>query len=364
MAIDERELRRRLDGELGAVEPQIAPVAAVLRQGRRIKLQRRVRAAGALAVVLAAAVAVPALLHGHGRPAPPVVRHRHPKVTVTRLTGHVPHGVIAAGNAAGRRWQMTFDKKPGRLCVLISHTAPDCSSGPGASDVSGFATLGGPSAADWPSVVGAVRHDVTKVSIELSDGAVVDLHPFAAAGSRWVGIVTPRSVRMVRAIAYAGHRELGYSVAFQGPSSASPSFSTWLRPGQRGPARLTRRIGSGVADGSAWSATGYAGPWGYCVVLAAPGIASSACGSGGNQDLGVGAGQEVPRWLVKSVRRSVAYVELTMSDRSQVRVPAVEFGGARLYAVAIVAHPKIVRWAAYDVAGRKLFGGQGPPRMQ
>jgi hypothetical protein len=202
------------------------------------------------------------------------------------------------------------------------------------------------------------------ISIRLSDGVVLDLHPFGWSGFRWIGLVVPHELRVTEAVAFAGRRELGYAIPFT--ETGSPTFGLWLRAGQTGPARVTRLIGSGAVAGKAWSVTGYAGPWGYCVALQSPDGAGSSCGprahpTGYGPELEVGAAPEVPRWVIGTARPSVAYQKLVMSDQRTIRVAVVRFAGVKYYALAITAGPQIVRWGAFDAAGHRVDGGQGPP---
>jgi hypothetical protein len=142
----------------------------------------------------------------------------------------------------------------------------------------------------------------------------------------------------------------------------------WLRPGQPVPPRQQAMVGSGFAGGRSWSATAYAGPWGMCLVFesaaTAPGplcqpLAGLRPGAGAVDRLGVYP--HTPRWFVAAERPAVTQVRLRMSSGTTVRVPVVDVAGRRLWAFAVTAHPRIVRWAAYDAAGHRLYGGPGPP---
>jgi hypothetical protein len=368
MAIDdERDLRQRLGSTLDTVIPSPAPVAAVLRKGRQVRARRRAAVAAVLAAVALAAVAIPGLLSPPRHQAP-VTPHRTPKVTVTRLSGRVAHGLIAQGTIGRKSWQITFRKAiDNTLCVFITGSPPDCGSGQGnAQTVRGIAamnSMGSPPR--WDSVYGPVRRDVTRISVKLSDGTVLNLRPFSSSGLRWIGLVVPGQLRIAEAVAYSGQRELGYTIPFI-DQRGSATFVRWLRPGQTGPARVAVLIGSGVAAGRPWSVIGYAGPWGYCDELRLLSSSDTSCssvnGAGGHEsgvDTTFGSGLTQPRWDIGNTPQPVAYLLLKMSDGSTVRVPVVDFAGVRAFALAITRGQRMVRWGAYDSSGHEVVGGQG-----
>jgi hypothetical protein len=207
------------------------------------------------------------------------------------------------------------------------------------------------------------------IVMQMSGGREVSLRPVDAAGKRWVGLVLrPGGPDVARVIAYSGRTELGYSAPFYGGDLRPGTyFVTWLRPGQRGPARAARYIATGGSGGRAWDALVLAGPWGYCVSLDAP-VASgsrqdclppSALRSGVGEILRIGAPATIPRWIIGTVRPSVAYLRLTLADHATLRVPATLVSGQKFYAIDIGA--RIIRWGAYNAGGRELYGGNGPP---
>ena len=94
---DEHDLQDRLDQAFQAVTPRPAPLDQAVRQGRLIRLRRRLAATAGLAVV-AAGVAVPVLLHQQAAQ-PALIGPRHPTVTVSPAGPHAPAGLIASGTA-------------------------------------------------------------------------------------------------------------------------------------------------------------------------------------------------------------------------------------------------------------------------
>ena len=272
--------------------------------------------AGAAAVVAIGALAVPSLLHrsaaarprGAGRPAY--------TVTVQAPGPHSAPGLIASGTIDGRRWQLTA-AKPGT-------GAP----GPGEQifTTSGLGVRGaraGPQ--PWPALVvngadsvpfsgglvigpvqvmyGAVPADVTYVAVRLGNGAVLTLHPAAVYGVRAVAFAVPVGARIVDAAAYSQQGEIAAAIPFN-DSNGRAYFGLWLTPGQHGLARASGRIGSGTANGTAWSVTAYLGPWGICLTASSGGIGGAGCATATGPATGVlftTAG--FARWPAGSPRR-------------------------------------------------------------
>jgi hypothetical protein len=111
-ATEDRELRRALHSTLQSVQPSPAPVEAIIRRGRHIRLRRARAAVAALGV--AAVVAVTAMaLHGSPQPASPTSSASVPGGRV------VPGGVFARGTADGHSWQLSVQDiaDPGYTCV-------------------------------------------------------------------------------------------------------------------------------------------------------------------------------------------------------------------------------------------------------
>src|SRR5438067_2034109 len=110
----EVELRRRVRELLQAVEPPMAPVDAIIRRGRGIRLRRAATAAGGLGVV--AIIAAATLLPSPATPAP-----QQPPLPVTVPASGIagPDGVFASGIADGRPWRLAVQDiaGPGYRCV-------------------------------------------------------------------------------------------------------------------------------------------------------------------------------------------------------------------------------------------------------
>jgi hypothetical protein len=110
-ATEDRKLRQALHGTLQSVPSSPAPLEAILRRGKAIRLRRAGATAGSLA--LAGIVAVAALVV-HGGRAPGT-----PATAPVSARAAAPGGVFAAGIADGRPWRLAVQDiaDPGYSCL-------------------------------------------------------------------------------------------------------------------------------------------------------------------------------------------------------------------------------------------------------
>jgi hypothetical protein len=358
---DERNLRESLTGLLEGITPRPAPVAGAVHQGMRIRTRRWISAAVVIAVIAAGAAITPALLRSQSPPPTAPSGHRVPRFKVSMLPVGTParHGVIAAGISDGRHWQavLSGSGKSEAFAVKGSVASPYSSvtvGGPGAPDFSMMSV--GDSGAFGIVEFGTVSPPITAMALRLPRGVVLTLKPVSYHGARWVAVVIPADVPILRAVTYSGGRELDYSVPFQGRVLAS-----WLRPGQAGPARLSKILGSGVVDGIKWQLKAEIGPWGYCFVY--PGGSTCAGPPGpaaptsrnpvvplGGADLGsYGNG---PWCAAAAVAADVRRVRLVYSDGSSASFATVAVGRERAFAYAIPKGMSVLRSYEYGPDGQ------------
>jgi hypothetical protein len=289
----------------------------------------------------------------------PVRPPKPPKLIVARLGLKASGGVIARGTVGGKLWRIRLTLASQRSCDPKPGWAFDC------LETVGYAVRRWRSerptdpASIWtfsPALFGPVQADVTRVSMRLSDGAVVELHPVAAFGHRWIGIALPAALTPVEAIAYAGSKELGHSVPYVGPSpGATPeiAFLSWLSPGVTGPARRTQ-----IVRGGGQSLVLHSGPWGNFLVGQSEdwdfplGYRVSGALAGGG-----GLPQTVPVAFPSPAR----YLRLVFANGTTRRVQLILGAGLGFALVRIPARPAVLRWDAYSPIGQRLAGGQGPP---
>lgn len=355
---EERELRERLGGLLDKVEPRPAPVLRAMHQGRGIRMRRWVSAAAGIAVLAVGAVALPIALRGQGTPSP--AGPLHYSVTVNPPGKHAPHGLISSGTQDGHRWRVVLSGRGQKMSVRSSSGAEGASGAlPSDSTPVNFQEWGDDSPGGSNSILGAVRKDVTRVAIIMPGGKVLTLTPVRYDGQRYVGVVIPSRVPIVRAVAYHGGQELAYSIPYQGVG-----LDNWWLPGQVGPSRLTKVISSGVTEGHVWRYTADIGPWGYCFNLS---DGSGDClsglhpqtlqpGSGTVQQMACGplavAGADGPWTGMASAGSDVQTVVLTLSDGTSEHISTANVGGARLFGYGVGKGLKIVATKEFSASGQ------------
>jgi hypothetical protein len=354
-------LRGQLTAVLDDITPSPAPAGAIKRRGKAIRSRRRVGVAVGLGVAVVAAALVPSLMRLSAAPTPTGPRPIHPKVTVGFVGRGAPHGLIAEGAINGKKWRITLSWYAKQLCVGTSGEVPQAGCGPLSSYAATWpATIDASGGGSTNALFGIVATQVSRVSVELSDGVVLDLQPVRFSRYRWIGVELPTKLAVVNAVAYSRSRELAYAIPFTAKQGAMPSFAAWLRPGELPPRAFVRVIGAGVVNGQRWSVSVHVGPWGQCAVVAIPGDSGSGgCWSATTRQPGLIIGSS--GWDMGATRPRVSYLVLSMTDGSTRRVPVVRVGDERLYAIVTLRGPRIARWAAYDASGHRLYGGRGAP---
>lgn len=363
---DERDLYERLERAVGTITPREAPVDRAMRRGRGMRLRRRAAvAAGLAAVVAAGVVAVPSLRHTvTERPA-----EARYTATVRPPGPHSPPGLIASGTVNGQRWQATVGKPgtggagPGQQFARVSGPAfgPDglISSGPAlAPDSTEPVSFNAMSSAPSQAQFGAVRADVSYITVRLGNGILLTLHPVRVWGVREVAFAVPMGATITEATAYSRHGVIATAIPFNYPGGMA-TFSAWLRPGQHGLSRVTGLIGAGRVSGRAWSVAAYLGPWGICLEGGPPGTNAGGCVST-TSPLGTSlmfreAG--TPGVAGGTAAAAVARVVANPAGGAPVQVRPVTVGPQKFFSFPLPDGTKAVRWKAYDSSGNVVASG-------
>ena len=317
-------------------------------------------------------------LHQHhavtGKPGRPSTHWK--KETIVRLGPVAKRGLVAEGIETGDNRTATW-----KIRVLPRHnmvTGQLTGSGvwyignlkksvnPGAIGTFYNAATNG-----WPGVYGVVSNDVTRVAVTVGKHQTLNLYPVAAAGRRWVALLTPPgSARPTTFTAYSGKTELAHGIN----SAVGPV--TWLLPGQHGLAKQARSLGGGKISARSgqeltWSLEAQAGPWGYDLMLNSQlghnvfiGIYSMSpdtAKSAGVKQIANAGSPRLARWVLGTAKPSVAYLKFDLAGRKALRASAVLLEGQRFFGLPLAHGPKVTSWAAYDKAGHKLYGGTGLP---
>src|SRR5450755_1142419 len=350
---NEREIRDRLGGALDTVTPATPPVSAVIRQGGNIRARRRIGVAAGLAVVIGLGVALPGIIR---QVSPPPAAPTHERVTVSPPGQGAPPGLIATGIINGRRWQARLQESGGSPVVTVSGTPPTQLLAGADGDPANLSSVGGPSTT---TLVGTVRRDITELAVQLPGGPVLDLHPVAWHGQRWVAVMFPRRLGIDGIAAYARHGEVAYAVPFDRYEPVG-----WLKPGAQGPARATVKFGSGVAGGQAWSAIAAVGPWGRCFEggpgrICVPGLSSLLSKGQLTSQMECGPFTGGTTFFTGAAAPTVRSLRLRMSDGSSIRVRPVTVGRSKNFAFTVSQGVRFTRWTAYDASGQQLGTGTG-----
>ncbi len=163
----------------------------------------------------------------------------------------------------------------------------------------------------------------------------------------------PMRATITEVAAYSRHGEIAFAVPFNRPGGMAWIIS-WLQPGQVTASGVSGLIGSGTASGQAWSATVYLGPWGTCIGLdggTAPGggCFPSVPAAAGVITLDQGCTPVIAGGLAPA---AAARVVVTQPDGTKIQVRLVTVGGRKVFAFAVRAGAKPIRWVAYDSAGK------------
>jgi hypothetical protein len=360
---DQRDLYERLDRAAEGITPRPAPVDGAMRRGRAIRWRRRsVAMAGVAAVVAAGVIAVPSLRHAVTEN-PATARYT---VTVRPPGPDSPAGLIASGTVNGQRWRVAVGRPgaggagPGQQFALVSGPAfgpdPLSSSGPALAPdsmepVSFTAISSGLSQAQF----GAVRADVSYLTVRLGNGTLLTLHPARVWGVREVAFAAPVGAEITEATAYSRHGVIATAIPFNYPGEMA-TFSAWLRPGQHGLSLASGRIASGTVSSHAWSVTAYLGPWGICVNSSPNGGYCTTTASGlGTRLLFRAAGTPGVAGGIASAQ--VTRIVADPPGGTAVQVRPVTVGSYKFFAFPLADGQKAVRWKAYDSAGNVVASG-------
>ena len=325
--------------------------------GRKIRYRRRAGVlAGAIAVVIAAAVGVPALTRQEALPQPTTT---HVRVTVNPPGPHSPADLIASGLIGTKPWNATVKSPNSKDCVFGGNDMSlyACSADPGLQPTAAvpisFEGEGGGDGADSVNIsFGRVWKDVVSARVELSDGTTLTLHPAEVDGSRFVAFADPASVPVDSVTAYSRSGAIATAIPLQLPGGL-PTFEAWLRPGQTPPARLTGTFGSGTVGGKPWRATAYLGPWGTCLVV---GLGSDCFDTAQRPATGWVGGSD--GWAIGTAANSVSYLVFTLKDGSTVRAAATAVGSQKFWGLPLTwAQQADAHWTAYDDAGKAVASG-------
>lgn len=372
MTETETQLRGRLNPELDGFAPGPPPLAAIVADGRRIRMRKRITVAAGVAVAAAVAIVagltLPSIVAGPPA-APSLTTHYH--VTANPPGPQSSPGQVASGKVNGRPWSVRATVSGhGYLFTGVSTYVSRGANG----NLPGRYRAGDPveeflgSGAGPAIQVDAVRADVTRVEVMLTNGQTLSLRPVAAVGpsnASLVAFAMPDYRDVVSIEAFNGRGEISYTIPWTGHTW----FMTgrWLKPGQPAlPRAQTVEIGSGTAFGHRWRQLVSVGPWGWCGQENVNDLSGGGCTTVLSplrpgqyfRDVGFAGGLLIGKSGMIScaqVADSVAVIELTTRSGQHSWTRPHRVGGRSFVSFAsasglqaATAPLTVVRWTAYD----------------
>jgi hypothetical protein len=344
------DLHEDLSAALAAVEPGAAPVEAAMLTGKKIRNRRRAGLlAGAVAVVAAAVVGIPAFTHQEALPQPATP---HLRVTVNPPGPDSPAGLIASGLIGTAPWTLVVKSPKTDNCMITGDglAVYACNGDPGPPTAAQPITFESEGANNGPDPdyvsFGEVWKDVVSARVELSDGTTLTLHPVEVDGLRYVAFANPAPVPVDSVTAYSPSGAIATAIPYNSPTGM-PNFAAWLRPGQPRPREFSGTFGSGV------TATAYVGPWGTCLEVSNTGDCVPSIGA-----LGTAMMVESTTAVYGSAAERASYLTITRKDGRTVRAAAIAVGPQKFWAAPLPWSQRVgARWTAYDDAGNAVGSG-------
>lgn len=374
MTIDERELREQLSTALDGFTPGPVRYAALVREGRKVAVRKRLSVVAGLAVLAVAAAITPTII-GQVRPSGPSSPASY-HVTVNPPRPGSPKGLIASGRVNGIRWQVTEQVLPTGQGINFYYSEPPYprQSGQAGGDLAGVDVASFVNGTDSPGYIGvaAVAPDVAYLTAVLRNGQRLTLVPQPTGGPhapRVVALAVPASSDVAELIAFSAKAELAR--AFPYTASGTLQLGLWLRPGQPVPHRpATYLIGHGSAGGQAWAVRLYQGPWGTCFGITSPAVRPECLGATLSQQAGgeaageyllVLAGPSASTELEIGVAEPQArQILITLPGDRTINAALVSRDGYRffVFAASFTVRLQWVRWVAFGATHQRLGSGQ------
>ena len=357
---EEAALRRQLHAEVDVADPGPAPVEAVFRRSRTLRVRRVFAVVAGTAVIAAAAGVV---------------------VTAGRQAPSVPGqggGVFASGTANGKPWRLAAVNlaDPGYRClpgVLVNGRSGDLLQrgfmpGFGLGSIAFLALNSGRPGVGFAFI--QLRPGVRDVRAFLGDGTRLRLHPVTMTlcnqQFRLAGFEYPRQgVKRMVARSSDG-RTLSYAPMADYFDPASPfQTGTWINVAAATGDAASGEIGSGRVGGMPWHMRVTLGPAGECYTSAVgPNSqrgSASVCGPVGPAPvraslivLPYATPTSVLFWYAGTVSAQTAQARAQLSDGSTITVVPSVVGGRTYLALATRDQVRLTRLVLYDSQRRVL----------
>ena len=355
---DGRDLGQQVDRALATIAAGPTPAAAIVARGRRIRRRRRAVRAGAVAVVAALAVAIPALVYSAVRSGPPGPVAR--QLTIAKLGPIARNGVIGSGTADGKPWTVRLAGGLDPVATAAGLPATGrLGTRPGGTDP---VTLQVAGSGAQRLLAGPASPGVAYLTMRLANGTTYRLYPVAWHGHHYVGLVVPWNLPVAQFAAYSRHGELAYAIPFP-DTFHFPRVVSWLRPGAAAPAVSTATVGTGFDArlNYHWSVQVQIGPWGTCLLDSSGYLGTWCRPTAAYPPNAVTLMMSGPMGLKAGITgRAVAYIQLRLRNGKTARLHVLHIGSQGFYALS-VAIDHVASWIAYTATGHAIASGTGTP---
>jgi hypothetical protein len=370
-ATEDRKLRRALHGTLQSASPSPAPLEAIVRRGKAIRLRRAGAAAGSLA--LAGIVAVAALaVHGGRAPGTPATAPLSARAAA-------PGGVFATGIADGRPWRLAVQDiaDPGYSClpgITINGTDAD----PVYPDPENGAAV---TLSSYPGTAFAfVQLPAYVAGLAVNGRDSIQAVAVNACGLnyRLVGFSFPtgENLRLTAANSSAGAPPPYYvPVPVVGHLSGTPTSAQtdgiWNNVGSTSAETAMGVVADNLSSGPEWSMVLNLGAGGDCYQFTSQVSAANSCGPVSTPDgpetiMALPSGYPNPNRgaIGYALQVSPATVELkaTLSNGSTQLVQPCVIAGRAYAAFAVDASLRLTRLTWLDASGRAFASTTDLPR--
>ena len=369
------ELRQRVRRLLEVVEPPVAPVDAIIRRGRGIRLRR----AGAVigGVTLAGIVAAATVL----RPPAPAPQEPPFRVTVPASGIAGPGGVFASGTAGGHAWRLAVQNiaDPGYRC-LPAITVNGTDADPVSPDSGNYAAMApGPAAPGLGFAFIQLPADTDRIVLDGQESLPATTATICGQRYRLVGFAYRLTHRpRITPVSPASGRPAVYKLPLisTGPPATAytpPTYGVWASVGSNSAVLTGGVLASG--QNQDWLIQLAFGSDGNCYEFTAPSALnpdSTVCAPVSTPDgpeaitalpLAYPRGaRNGPTGYAVQVSPATAHLKATLSDRSTQLVTPRVVDGRKYAAFAIGASLRLERLTWLNAAGKVIASTTALPR--
>lgn len=368
-ATEDRKLRQALHGTLQAVPSSAAPLEAILRRGKAIRLRRAGATAGSLALVGIVAVVAALVVHGGRAPGTPAT-------TPLSARAAAPGGVFATGIADGRPWRLAIQDiaDPGYSClpgITINGTDAD----PVYPDPENGAAV---TLSSYPGTAFAfVQLPRYVAGLVVNGGNSIQAVAVNVCGLnyRLVGFsFSPdENLRLTVANSSAGPPPPSYHVPvpvvgrLSGTATSAQKDGIWNNVGSTSAETAMGVVADSLSSGPEWSMVLNLGAAGDCYQFTSQVSAANSCGPVSTPDgpetiMALPLGYPNPDGYALQVSPATAELKATLSNGSTELVQPCVIAGRAYAAFAVDASLRLTRLTWLNASGQAFASTTDLPR--